>query len=182
MGFLADESIVLSQAGDYFNFFQGSAIAISDADPIDMGVSTTKPAKLKAAIGTPAGLLLFAENSQFLLKSQDVAFAPSTVKMDEITNYAYRSEVHPVETGVSILFPTSAETFSKVFELSVDSLNSRPLITENTRIVPEYIPPNLSWCVSVPNSSLVLMGTGDEKIYMLQVLQHRQRKEPSWMD
>lgn len=165
LGFLADESIVLSQAGDYFNFFQGSAIAVSDADPIDMGVSTTKPAKLKAAVGTPAGLLLFAENSQFLLKSQDVAFAPSTVKMDEITNYAYRSEVHPVETGVSILFPTSAETFSKVFELSVDSLNSRPLITENTRIIPEYIPPNLTWCHAVPNSSLVLMGTGDEYVY-----------------
>ena len=165
LGFLADESIVLSQAGDYFNFFQGSAIAISDGDPIDMGVSTTKPAKLKAAVGTPAGLLLFAENSQFLMKSQDVAFGPSTVRMDEITNYAYRSAVHPVETGVSILFPTSAETFSKVFELSVDSLNSRPLITENTRIIPEYIPPDLKWCVSVPNSSLVLMGTGDSFIY-----------------
>lgn len=165
LGFLADESIVLSQAGDYFNFFQGSAIAVSDADPIDMGVSTTKPAKLKAAVGTPTGLLLFAENSQFLLKSQDVAFAPSTVKMDEITNYAYRSDVHPVETGVSILFPTSAETFSKVFELSVDSLNSRPLITENTRIIPEYIPPQLTWCHAVPNSSLVLMGTGDKSIY-----------------
>lgn len=165
LGFLADESIVLSQAGDYFNFFQGSAIAISDSDPIDMGVSTTKPAKLKAAVGTPAGLLLFAENSQFLLKSQDVAFGPSTVRMDEITNYAYRSEVQPVETGVSILFPTSAETFSKVFELSVDSLNSRPLITENTRIIPEYIPPALRWCHAVPNSSLVLMGTGDNMVY-----------------
>ena len=165
LGFLSDESIVLSQAGDYFNFFQGSAIAISDADPIDMGVSTTKPAKLKAAIGTPAGLLLFAENSQFLLKSQDVAFGPSTVKMDEITNYAYRSDVKPVETGVSILFPTSAATFTKVFELSVDSLNSRPLISENTRIVPEYIPPNLTWCHAVPNSSLVLMGTGDNRVY-----------------
>lgn len=165
LGFLADESIVLSQAGDYFNFFQGSAIAVSDADPIDMGVSTTKPAKLKAAVGTPAGLLLFAENSQFLLKSQDVAFGPSTVKMDEITNYAYRSDVKPVETGVSILFPTSAATFTKVFELSVDSLNSRPLISENTRIVPEYIPPDLKWCHAVPNSSLVLMGTGDNRVY-----------------
>ena len=73
--------------------------------------------------------------------------------MDEITNYAYGSDVHPVETGVSILFPTSAETFSKVFELSVDSLNSRPLITENTRIIPEYIPPALSWCHAVPNNT-----------------------------
>ncbi len=165
LGFLSEEAIIMSQAGDYFNFFQGSAIAISDADPIDMSVSTTKPAKLKAAVGTPAGLLLFAENSQFLLKSQEVAFGPSTVKMDEITNYAYRSKVHPVETGVSILFPTSADTFSKVFELSVDSLNSRPLVSENTRIIPEYIPPELTWCVSVPNSSLVLMGKGDQNIY-----------------
>ena len=165
LGFLSNDTIVLSQAGDYFNFFQGSAIAISDADPIDMSVSTTKPSTLKAAMATPAGLLLFAENSQFLMKSEDVAFGPSTARMDEITSYAYRSDVQPVETGVSVLFTTSADTFSKVFELSVDSLNSRPLVSENTRIVPEYIPPDLKWCISVPNNSLVLMGTGNTDVY-----------------
>lgn len=168
LGFLSDETIVMSQAGDYFNFFQGSSIAISDADPIDMSVSTTKPAKLKAAVGTPVGLLLFAENSQFLLKTQEVAFGPSTVEMNEITNYAYRSDVQPVETGISILFPTSSDTFSKVFELSIDSLNNRPLVSDNTRIVPEYIPPNLTWCVSAPNNSLVLMGTGDRFAYVFK--------------
>ena len=141
LGFLAGESIVLSQAGDYFNFFQGSAIAISDADPIDMSVSSTKPAVLKAGVGTPSGLLLFAQNSQFLLRSEDVAFGPATARIDEITSYAYRSNIQPLETGVSVLFPTSADTFSKVYEMSVDSLNSRPLVSENTRIVPEYVPP-----------------------------------------
>ena len=165
LGFLSNDTIVLSQAGDYFNFFQGSAIAISDADPIDMSVSTTKPSTLKTAMATPAGLLLFAENSQFLMKSEDVAFGPSTARMDEITSYAYRSDVKPIETGVSVLFTTSADTFSKVFEVSVDSLNSRPLVSENTRIIPEYIPPNLKWAVSVPNNSLVLMGTGNSDIY-----------------
>ena len=45
-----------------------------------------------------------------------------------------------METGVSILFHTEADTYSKVFEMSVDSLNSRPIVSENTRIVPEYIP------------------------------------------
>lgn len=168
LGFLSDDTVVMSQAGDYFNFFQGSAIAISDSDPIDMAASSTKPAKLKSAIGTPAGLLLFAENSQFLMSTEDVAFGPSTVKMKEITNYSYNSDVHPVETGVSVLFATSAETFTKVFELSTDSLQARALVSENTRIVPEYIPPDLSILTSVPNSSMVLMGTGDEKLYVFK--------------
>jgi hypothetical protein len=168
LGFMSEDTVILSQAGDYFNFFQGSAIAISDADPIDMSTSTTRPAKLRAAIGTPAGLLMFAENSQFLLKSEDVAFGPSTVKIDEISNFAYRSDIHPVETGVSILFTTESDTFSKVFELATDSLNSRPQISDNTRIVPELIPPGLKHITTVPNQSLVIMGTGDETLYVFK--------------
>lgn len=168
LGFLAEDTVVLSQAGDYFNFFQGSAIAISDADPIDMSTSTTRPAKLKAAIGTPAGLLLFAENSQFLLKSEDVAFGPATVKIDEVANFAYKSAIHPVETGVSILFTTESDTYSKVFELATDSLASRPQITDNTRIVPELIPPNLKHIVSVPNQSLIIMGDGTKTLYVFK--------------
>lgn len=168
LGFISGESIVLSQAGDYFNFFQGSAIAISDGDPIDLSVSSTKPAALYATIGTPSGLLLFAQNSQFLLKSEDVAFGPATVRIDEITSFAYRSDVQPLETGVSVLFPTSADTYSKVYELAVDSLNSRPLVSENTRIIPEYIPPNLTWGTSAANSSLVLLGDGSPDAYVFK--------------
>ena len=168
LGILSQDTVIMSQAGDYFNFFQGSAIAISDGDPIDMAASSTKPASLKAAIGTPAGLLLFAENSQFLLATEDVAFGPATVKMTEITNYSYNSDVEPVETGVSVLFATSAETYTKVFELSTDSLQARALVSENTRIIPEYIPPDLTLLTSVPNSSLVLMGTGDRDLYVFK--------------
>lgn len=168
LGFLSDDTVVLSQAGDYFNFFQGSAIAISDADPIDLSTSTTRPAKLKAAIGTPAGLLMFAENSQFLMKSEDVVFGPATVKIDEISNFAYQSNIHPVETGVSILFTTESATYSKVFELATESLNSRPQVTDNTRIVPELVPPGLTHITSVPNQSLVIFGTGDNILYVFK--------------
>lgn len=168
LGILSDDTVILSQAGDYFNFFQGSSIAISDADPIDLAASSTKPTSLKAAIGTAAGLLLFAENSQFLLATEDVAFGPATVKMTEITNYSYDSVVKPVETGVSVLFCTSAETFTKVFELSTDSLQARALVSENTRIVPEFIPPDINILTSAPNSSMILIGSGDKNLYVFK--------------
>tara|TARA_Y100001973_G_scaffold76809_1_gene112290 strand:- start:636 stop:4229 length:3594 start_codon:yes stop_codon:yes gene_type:complete len=165
LGFLTEDSVVLSQPGDYFNFFVGSSIAVSDADPIDMTASATKPAKLKAALGTPKGLLLFAENSQFLLATSEAAFGPATVKMTELTNYAYSSKIKPLETGVSILFSTEADTYSKVFEMSVDSIDNRPLVAENTRIIPEYIPPDLKTSTASANNSFCAFGNDTNTLY-----------------
>ena len=165
LGMLTEDAVVLSQPGDFFNFFNSSAIAISDADPIDMTASATKPALLKNAIGTAKGLLLFAENSQFLLATTEAAFGPATVKMTEISNYAYTSSIAPVETGMSIMFSTEADTFSKVFEMAVDSVDNRPIISENTRIIPEYIPPNLTFSATSPNNSFVAFGDNTETLY-----------------
>ena len=168
LGFMSGETIVMSQAGDYFNFFQGSSIAISDADPIDMSVSTTRPAKLKAALAVKEGLLMFAENSQFMMTSQDTAFGPATARIVEVGDYAYRSKVKPIPTSVSIMFPTSADTFSKVFEMANQGIVDNAQVTENTRIIPSYIPPDLTHLTAAPNSSLALMGIGDETVYVFK--------------
>ena len=165
LGFLSSDGVVLSQPGDYFNFFSGSAISISDADPIDMTASATKPSTIKAALGTPKGLLLFAENSQFLLSSPDTAFGPATVQLKELSHYSYASDVKPLETGVSIVFSTEANTYSKVFEMAVDSVDNRPLVAENTRIIPEYIPPNLTISTTSPNNSFVAFGDDTDTLY-----------------
>ena len=55
-----------------------------------------------------------------------------------------------------------------MFELATGSLSSRPEVTDNTRIVPELVPPGLSHITTVPNQSLVLMGTGDETVYVFK--------------
>lgn len=165
LGLLSSDTIVLSQPGDFFNFFSGSAIAVSDADPIDMAASSTKPAALKAALGTPKGLLLFAENSQFLLSTSENAFGPSTVSIKELSQYSYNSNIAPLETGVSILFSTEADTYTKVYEMAVDSIDNRPVVSENTRIVPEYIPPGLTLATSSPNNSLCIFGDGTDTLY-----------------
>tara|TARA_R100001463_G_scaffold132359_1_gene192994 strand:+ start:20317 stop:23391 length:3075 start_codon:yes stop_codon:yes gene_type:complete len=165
LGFLSGDTVIMSQPGDFFNFFQSSAIALSDADPIDMSASSTKPATLKAALGTAKGLLLFAENSQFLLSTTETAFGPSTVKMTEISNYAYTSKVKPVESGVSVMFSTEADTYSKVFEMALDSIDNRPVVSENTRIIPEFIPPNLTLSTASANNSFVAYGDGTKTLY-----------------
>ena len=165
LGFLSEDAVIMSQPGDYFNFFGQSALTVSDADPIDLTAASTQPAILKHAIGTSKGLLLFAENAQFLISTTEVAFGPSTVKLTEIANYNFRSNALPLNTGVSVMFATEAETYTKVFEMAVDSVDNRPQVAENTRIIPEYIPPGLTWSANSPNNSLVLFGDGSRNVY-----------------
>lgn len=164
-GFLSEDTVILSQPGDYFNFFVGSAIAVSDADPIDMAATSTRPANLKAGISTVSGLLLFSTDAQFLMNTRDVAFGPSTVQINEISNYAYRTGINPIEVGTSIFFPSDSTNYSKVFEMSIKSIGDAPEVAEDTRIVPEYVPNGLQWGAASSNNNLALFGVGDEDVY-----------------
>ena len=166
LGFLCEDKVIMSQPGSYFNFFVGSAIAVSDADPIDMVAASERPSFLKAALGVPRGVLLFAENSQYILSTQEVAFGPSTAKIEKISDYSFDSKIEPLETGISIMFHTESATFSKVFEMAIPNVDgARPQVAELTRIIPEYIPPSINWSASNTNNNQVFFGEGDNIAY-----------------
>ena len=167
LGFLSEDSVVMSQPGDYFNFFIVSALTISDADPIDLTASSTKPAILKAAVGSPKGLILFAETSQFLSTSE-IAFASSTVKLTEISNYFYKSRVLPLNSGVSVSFISESQTYSKVMEMAVDSMENRPVVADITRVIPEYLPTNFEWGEVMPNNNMLLYGNKSQDVYVFK--------------
>ena len=181
LGILSEDAVIMSQPGDYFNFWAISALAISDADPIDMTAASTKPAFLKYATGVTKGLLLFAENNQFLLSADGLVFSPNTVRLNEIADYNYRSATAPVPMGLSIGFVTEAETYSKVFEMVVDSADNRPQIAEITRAIPEYIPTGLTWSGSSPNNSFSVWGDGSTDAYVFKFFnQGNERQLAGW--
>ena len=181
LGMLTEDAVVLSQPGDYFNFFNVSALTVSDADPIDLTASSTTPAILKGAITTTKGLVLFAERSQFLMATSEIAFAASTVKMTEISSYVYKSDILPLNTGISIAFPSEGRTYSKVLEMAVESVENRPEVADITRILPEYLPSNLKWGEVMPNNNMLLYGTGDKDAYVFKFFnQGNERQVAGW--
>lgn len=165
LGFLSEDAVIMSQPGDYFNFFVTSAIAVSDADPIDMTASSTKPAILKAAVTSPKGLILFAEYSQFLMSTSELAFSSATVQLKEISNYYYRSKVLPLNSGVSVAFISESATYSKVLEMAVDSVENRPVVADITRVIPEYLPSNFKFGEVMPNNNMLIFGDDTGTIY-----------------
>jgi hypothetical protein len=177
LGFLSEDAVILSQPGDYFNFFVESALTISDADPIDLTASSTKPAFLKGAIGSAKGLILFAETSQFLLATSEIAFAASTVKMTEVSNYYYKSEAPLLNTGVSIMFPSESTTYTKVMEMAIDSVENRPQVADITKNIPEFLPSSFVWGESLPNNSMAVYGDNSENVYVFKFFNNGNGRE-----
>ena len=177
LGFLSEDAVILSQPGDYFNFFTSSALTTSDIDPIDLTASSTKPAILKAAIGTPKGIILFAERSQFLLATDEVVFSTATAKLKEISNYFYRSRVLPLNTGVSVAFISESNTYSKVLEMAVDSVANRPVVADITRIIPEYLPSDFAWGEVSPNNNFMVFGDDSNDVYTFKFFNNGEERQ-----
>jgi hypothetical protein len=181
LAFLTKDTVVLSRPGDYFNFWTNSALAASDADPIDMGTSSSSPSTLKAAAVTAKGVVIFSDSGQYLLKTEEANFAPDTAEIKSISSYAYQSSVPPMDLGVSLFFVTSADSYSKILEMSIDSLQGRPVVADDTRIVPKYIPRNLSWGASSATNDLAVFGSGDRCAYAFKFFnQAEERKLAGW--
>ena len=100
LGFVTEGTCVLSQPGDYFNFYAVSGVTVSDADPIDISASDTKPVSLKDAISTQTGVVLLGEQAQFTLGTEEAVFSPNTAEMKKISGYDYLGKVLPQHTQV----------------------------------------------------------------------------------
>ena len=143
LGLVANEQIVMSQPGSYFNLFIVSAIAGSDDNPIDISVSDIKPAFIKHTLPINKGIMMFSDNAQFLLFTESDIFSPKTVRLKKIASYECDTSLKPLDLGTSVLFTSSVSAFARAFEAVVVDDDSPAQIIEQTRVVPELLPKDM---------------------------------------
>lgn len=139
LGFISDENIVFSRAGKYFDFFIGTATAVLDDDPIDIGVSHTKVSILRHAIPFNETLLLFSDKTQFQLGSAEI-LTPDTVSVNQTTEYECSLRAKPVGAGRYVYFAVNRGTFAGIREYYTDEQIESEDAAEITGHVPKYIP------------------------------------------
>ncbi len=69
LGLLSNEAVIMSRAGDYFNFFANSSQVVAADDPIDLQATSVRPVSLNYTLSTSVGLLVFGPNEQFILST-----------------------------------------------------------------------------------------------------------------
>lgn len=140
LGFLADDKVIMSEAGKYFNFWRTTVLQVLDGDPIDLGVAHTKVALLNAAVPFSENLVLFSDQTQFLLSSGGDLLTPKTASITQTTEFRSLPGVRPVTNGKAVYFAEGRGGFSALREYFQTATDSKIFDAENlTQQVSAYI-------------------------------------------
>lgn len=182
LGVLTANNVVLGQSGDYFNFFNQSALTSVDSDPIDVSTSTTKPSIMRSVFPVAQGLVLNSSSEQFLLASSTDSLTPSSVTVKSLSRYQYDIDNDPADLGVTAAFITKSPSYTRVFEIETLGNDNSPFVNDITAIVPEWIPSTIDQVVGSGQSSLLALASSSSPyIYLFQFLADGQKRiKESW--
>ena len=161
LGFLSEDKVIMSEAGEPFNFFRTTVTTLLDSDPIDVQVSSQKVTNLKSAVGFQENLILFSENSQFVLKGGEM-LTPKTISVTPVTNFDASSKVNPIPLGAYMYFPVEGTNFSSIREYTVNASTDVYDSTDITEHVPAYIPSNVTMFVGTSTKDAIALVSPDE--------------------
>jgi hypothetical protein len=163
LGFIAEDKVVMSRFGDFYNFFKASATQVLDTDPIDVAVSHTKAIDLQHAVAYQETLTLFSDGVQFQLRDAETTTA-KTVGFTQTTEYNCSKAVRPVANGAYLYFTHErGENGSAVREYRVNKSESANTATDITAHVPKYIKGNIVTMASSPSENIIVATGGRQK-------------------
>jgi len=163
LGFLSEGSVIMSEAGEYFNFFRTTVRSLLDSDPIDINVASKRVTNLSSAVGFQENLILFGERGQFVLRGGDL-LTPKTVSVTPITNYDNDTSTTPLELGSYLYFPFTRGSFTGLREFTVNASTDNYDSAEVTAHVPQYIPSSvLDMAGSTAENLICIVSSSDTK-------------------
>ncbi len=169
LGFISDDSIVLSSTGDYGNFFATTVQEVYEDDPIDISVASTNVTVLHHAVPTAGGLLLFSDDSQFIMSPGNQTLTPNTANIVALSNYTYNPTAPAVSIGDKVYFSSISGGWAEIFTYKMSSATD--LTGEATPLtlhLPHYIPSSIFQIVGHSVKGFVFFNTHkDNNIYVL---------------
>jgi len=182
LGFLADENVVMSRSGEYYEFFPETITQTLDTDPIDVASTHTKVSILRHAVSFDEELLLFSDQTQFIL-SGGATLTAENISINVTTEFETDKNIRPVGAGSNVYFGFNKGNFTGVRELFIASDTDTKQADDITANVPKYIPSNVFKFSSATNENILLALSSDEpnalNVYQYYISQNR-RLQSAW--
>jgi hypothetical protein len=157
----ADETVVASRGGDFFNFWIDDITNLTQADPIDEFVTDEGINKIIFAVPFSESLVLFTEGDrQFEIRSVG-PMAPDSISIIPTTDYGVDKRVRPIRSGNSMYFFTPFIDYGQMMEYFYIE-NAASNVAQNvTEHVKGYIDASITKLSPDVNSGL-MVAHGDD--------------------
>jgi len=180
LGFIYEDSVVLSEAGELFNFFRTTVRTLLDTAPIDVTSATANVTNLRSSVAFQENLLLFADRGQFVLKGDPLT--NETITLEAVTNYDVNTSEDPLAVGSYVYFPFKRGNFLGMQEYSLNATTDVYDSDDITTQVPGYIS-NGNILVTSGSSAtdLIALSSGGDTIYVYKYFFNgREKVVSSW--
>lgn len=184
LGFIADENVILSRSGGFFNFWRTTSTILIDSDPIDVAVSHVKVSILNHAVPFNQNLLLFSDQTQFIMDGGDI-LTPTSVSIGQATEFESSPEARPVGVGQFIYFPVIRGSYSGLREFFVDGQTATNDANDVTSHCPRYLPKDIfKLAVSTSEDTMVALSkTKRDRLWVYKYYIGNQEKlQSSWSE
>ena len=161
---LSEEDIILSQPGDFFNFWPKSSITYTATDNIDISCSSEFPADVYDGIQTNSGLVLFTKTKQFLLTTDSDVLSPQTAKLNAISTYNFNENTNPISLGTTIGFLDNAGKYSRFWEMANILREGEPSVVDQTKVVSKLFDKDLNKISNSRENSVIFFTSKDKSV------------------
>ena len=181
---LSGETALLSEVGQYFNFFRTTVTTLLDSARISVVAASTRVNLLNYVAPLRGNLVLFSESSQFVLSGGgDGTLTPSNVSVDVASEFESTTTAEPQAAESSVFFVGTRGANTTVREL-FDASTNRPEYdaVDITGQAPSYIVGTTTqMAVSPTEECLVLKASGDTTLYIYKwSINGRERVQSAW--
>jgi len=163
LALLSEDSIILSQPGDFFNFWSQTAMTVSPGDVVDVSASSTSPEILKDGIEVSRGLLLFSNDKQFMLTTDNDVLTPESAKIINQSAYSFNTSTKPFLMGTTVGFLNASGAYTKMFEMSRISQQAEPIVIEQSKVIAQSLPRTIDSVAESKENGLILLTTADSE-------------------
>lgn len=161
LGVLADENIIFSEAGEYFNFFRFTVIDLLDTAVIDIASASSEVSTLRYALPLAERLVVLSDQAQFFVQA-DTALSARTVSIARSTAFNIIPNAEPTASENSLFFAFNRGSYSGVREYFPTDLQETFEGVDISTQVPKYIPSDISKLTAANHENVVFaMSTGD---------------------
>jgi len=181
---LSDENVIMSQPGEFFNFWSKSAITYTATDMIDISCSSEYPAIVYDGLQVNAGLILFTKNQQFMLTTDSDVLSPITAKINALSSYNFNSETNPVSLGTTTAFLDNAGKYTRFFEMQSVLREGEVTVLEQSKNISKAFPKNINLIANSRENSTIFFATkGTSKLYGFRYYTTgEQRLQQAWFE
>ena len=153
--FLTGDTIAMSVAKDFENFFFTSGQTVLASDPVDVETSSTKVSNLYCAVAQAQGLVVFSEYEQYLIYSESGVISPSDVIIRTVSQYESDKTVVAKDTGNFIAFVTKTPGYAKILGMQPRGNQESAEVSDISKVVSGYLPPDSTQLVVNAQDSLL---------------------------